>query len=446
MSATRRVLVVGAGISGLTAAYRLKHAGFDVTVLEARDDVGGRAHTVVKQGYTIDTGAGAIFESYHAYWALARELGLDREIVKSSQQIGVIRDRKIHYLNSSNIYLSGIRTGLLSWGAKLRLLLAYYDVVMAKRRGHLTYNDLTRAAALDWETARQYAERRLGSELAEYFAEPIVRGMMLYDSDKVSKVELLHGLNNIFDVTTYGLKGGVKRFSSVLAQHVDVRLGAPVESVRKVAGGVEVTWRENGHSRSEVAAGCVLACPLPVAARIHSEHAPLHALDRELQYGQCITVALGTRVRPHSNAYILEVPKAESEDVCFAFLEHNKGTPATPPGCGLVTLYLEGDVSTALMEASDEAIVARVLPFVQQVMPEIGDSVEMTHVTRWKEALPINKVGAYQRVADFNRALSPQDPVQIACDYMMAAVGQTIAVECGNAAAANLIAAQSSRI
>src|SRR5689334_3925114 len=41
-----RVIVVGAGLAGLTAAYELGRAGFDVTVLEARDRIGGRVYTI----------------------------------------------------------------------------------------------------------------------------------------------------------------------------------------------------------------------------------------------------------------------------------------------------------------------------------------------------------------------------------------------------------------
>jgi protoporphyrinogen/coproporphyrinogen III oxidase len=52
--------VVGAGLSGLTAGYRLQQAGWDVNVFEATDTPGGRVQTVRADGYAIDTGASAL--------------------------------------------------------------------------------------------------------------------------------------------------------------------------------------------------------------------------------------------------------------------------------------------------------------------------------------------------------------------------------------------------
>lgn len=50
MASSKTVLVVGAGISGLRAASVLKRHGLQVTVLEARDRIGGRIHTSRKDG------------------------------------------------------------------------------------------------------------------------------------------------------------------------------------------------------------------------------------------------------------------------------------------------------------------------------------------------------------------------------------------------------------
>ena len=73
-----RVAVVGAGFAGLAAADRLAGAGLDVTVLEARDRVGGRvwSHTIDVSGRAcvVERGAEFILDGYDTFRALAAEL------------------------------------------------------------------------------------------------------------------------------------------------------------------------------------------------------------------------------------------------------------------------------------------------------------------------------------------------------------------------------------
>src|SRR5436190_13935092 len=72
-----RVIVIGAGLSGLTCAYRLLDHGLDVAVLEARDRVGGRAwRRPVGHGLEFDFGAEAVDEAHAALLGLAAELGV----------------------------------------------------------------------------------------------------------------------------------------------------------------------------------------------------------------------------------------------------------------------------------------------------------------------------------------------------------------------------------
>lgn len=71
------VIIIGAGVAGLTAAQRLKAAGFEVKVLEARDRVGGRVHTSTNSaGTTLDLGAGWIHGNWAEFEALVASMNL----------------------------------------------------------------------------------------------------------------------------------------------------------------------------------------------------------------------------------------------------------------------------------------------------------------------------------------------------------------------------------
>src|SRR5437867_6431174 len=74
---TRDVIVIGAGMAGLTAARDLAVAGVDVLVLEARDRVGGRIHTLHEPSpHGLEVGAQMIHGSRAPTWELVREFGV----------------------------------------------------------------------------------------------------------------------------------------------------------------------------------------------------------------------------------------------------------------------------------------------------------------------------------------------------------------------------------
>ena len=100
MTATQRsAVVVGAGLAGLTAAYRLQQAGWRVQVLEQGSVVGGRVQTITKGDYLIDTGASALFEGFGDYMQLAAELGLSDDLVLSSNTVATVRSGVLHHLD-----------------------------------------------------------------------------------------------------------------------------------------------------------------------------------------------------------------------------------------------------------------------------------------------------------------------------------------------------------
>src|SRR5688572_16070804 len=77
-AAAGRVVVVGAGFSGLAAAYELSKAGYDVTVVEARNRVGGRVITFTDlvPGKTVEGGGELIGSNHPAWVGYAKQFGL----------------------------------------------------------------------------------------------------------------------------------------------------------------------------------------------------------------------------------------------------------------------------------------------------------------------------------------------------------------------------------
>lgn len=94
-------IVIGACLAGLTTALRLQQAGWQVTVLEAADDIGGRTRTVTKSGYRFDSGALGFGTVYEDMMSLVDELGLRDEIVKSSTTVAVLRDGRLYEIDSA---------------------------------------------------------------------------------------------------------------------------------------------------------------------------------------------------------------------------------------------------------------------------------------------------------------------------------------------------------
>jgi oxygen-dependent protoporphyrinogen oxidase len=448
-----RAAVVGAGVAGLTSAWRLEQAGWEVEVFEASDHAGGRVETVGKDGYLLDTGATAIAARYPIFTALVRELGL--EIIPTAPYLGVVRDGRIRLLRLDRLVSSGLRTDLLSPLTKLRLVRLGLDILVNKMRGRLNYDDLRAAAPLDTETARDYVRRLAGPEADEFLGEPITRALLLADSDQVSRVELMSGLINAVAGSLGALAGGQAVVIDALVERLScVRLGTRVESVVEVdgdgldgggggldggGGGVDVrSAGPDGMTRTERFDACVVACPVPEATKIcPGQRDRLAPLNDRLRFTKAINVSVGTARAPDTPAFLLQLPRGEDPEIGMIIVESNKAPDRAPDGRGLFTLSWEMSVAARWYDRSDEEIVARTLETLGRVLGNLG--VELTYVRRWPLALPHTKPGVYRAIAEFTEGLDAGAPIQFAGDWL-SQTGQNTAVAWGERAARNLVA------
>ncbi len=427
----KHAAVVGAGIAGLTAAYRLEQAGWQTTVFEAADHPGGRVETIARDGFLLDTGATAIAARYPIFTALALELGC--EIVPTAPYLGVVRDGRLRLLRLDRLVRSGLTTDLLSAGTKLRLARVVADIVISKARGRLNYDDLRTAGPLDTETARDYLRRLGGPEADEFLGEPITRALLLANSDQVSRVELMSGLINAVAGSLGTLAGGQASVIDALVKRIggELRLHTAVSSVTNAVTGVDVSTLAG----TEHFDAAVVACPPPQAAAICADPR-LAALAGKLRFTRAINVSIGTTRAPSTPAFLVQFPRSEDSEIAMIIVESNKARDRAPAGRGLFTVSWEMSAADAWFDRSDEDIVERSLRTLVGLVGNLG--VELTYVRRWSPALPHTKPGVYRAIGDFAAGIDPTSPIQYAGDWL-SQTGQNTAVAWGERAAANIV-------
>ena len=409
---------MGAGVAGLAAAYRLRQAGYRVSVFEAGDRVGGRATTVSRDGFSYDPGGSILTRNYTSLLGLAKDAGLESEIIRAGSVIGFWRDGTVHYLDADHPVRSGLAFSGFSAREKLHLAKLGADVLRC--RGRLEANDLAGLGPVDRESAADYAARRLTPELAELIVDATARGVLGVSAGEISSVDFLFMLVRWIGARFFVLRQGIGHYAETLAQHLDVHLSTPVLSVDERNDRVVLRWADpTGSEQGGDFAGCVLAVPAPVAGRLHSGLDPERAAFlRDLPYSRTITVTVArsslSGVPPA--AYVL-VPRSAHPGVMLIGFPHNVAPGWAPPGKSLMQVYLTSDWAAELTALDDEQIVEAALSAADQVVPGLSSATEWAAVNRWTPFVAARPPGYTRTLLAFERAAEGDGRVQFAGDY-----------------------------
>jgi oxygen-dependent protoporphyrinogen oxidase len=414
------VIVVGAGIAGLTAAFRLQQRGFHVTVLEADDIVGGRMSSVVQDGFTMNRAANILPASYKTITQLATDVGLGEQVSRMDGAIGTLRDGTIHRLRSDALVRDGLRTRLLSTRSKVRAVRLLVDAL--RMRKTLSYENLGQAARFDVETAAAYSDRRLNSELLTYLVEPVLGALYAGEASRISVVDFFFAAVNFIGSGFMRYPGGIDFLVRALAERLDVRTGARATLVERDGNGATVHWEEGGQARSESCAACVIAT---VGAVVPGLYPQLDARQREIltnefEYNTVFNLHLGLSSRPSESSLIVQVPRVEDRGLCVVTFDHNSSPSLVPPGKGKLSAYWLHAWCEERLDRSDDELLEEMYPSIEKVVPGVRALVETTRIDRWRPAVLMSKPGTYVAMAEFARRIDPRSPVQLAGDYLSA--------------------------
>jgi oxygen-dependent protoporphyrinogen oxidase len=160
---SKKIIVIGAGISGLTTAYLLSKKGFDIIILEKGDAVGGSIESVIENGFLFDRGPNSALETTPVIGQLVEELNLESELLYASKKANkryILRENKLHALPMTPQGL--IKTKLFSGKAKIRLMAEPF--ISKSKDGY-------------YQSLAEFVKRRLGQEFLDYAINPFVAGI-----------------------------------------------------------------------------------------------------------------------------------------------------------------------------------------------------------------------------------------------------------------------------
>ncbi len=399
------VAVIGAGITGLSAAVELRGRGASVTVLEAADRVGGVITTVQRDGFLVEAGPTSLT-------ATAQLEGLIDRLGIGAQRIATSPAAKRRFI---------VRSGALVALPDGPGALATTHAISASAKFALMREPFVRARHdQEDESLAALVRRRLDREILDYLVNPLIAGIYAGDPERLSVKyampmlfdgERKHGSLIVGAMKEMKAKGGVVRQKGItsfthglgtlpraMTESLGdaVRTGARVTRVERLGG----TWRVHTDGPRGGVVDCdAVICAAPAYALatmgLPAEVAGALGPITRIVHPAVATLALGFRredITHPLDGFGVLVPAVEKRVILGALFSSSVFAGRAPEGHVLLTSFLGGLRSPEFGAAETAEVLPKVLADLRQLLGVRGDPV-FVHHQRWMQAIPQYELG-----------------------------------------------------
>jgi oxygen-dependent protoporphyrinogen oxidase len=344
-----RVAVIGAGAAGCAAAHRLAVLGHEPFLIEAEEQIGGRARQLRQDGWCIDTGAfmlaGNVRSRTHE---LIEELGHADAVTIFEPTLGMHDGERSHLLRPSSL-IDVARLPAVGWGTKLRLLLSTLGPKVD------VFDERPLAEADTGETVERWAYRRFGGQGYDYVVRPTLQ-LFGGDPEAMFAPFAARLMRMQRQIKVIAVDGGIGSLPEWLSEGIETSLGSAVAVVEPGRDSVRVVTEEGELLEADAA---VIATDARRAARLLA-HEPARAALAAVHYVPALNVALGFESNPWPDARaVFVLPVGPDRQAVGALVQLSLKSPgAVPAGSEVVQVYFGKRASAHLTDA-DALLAAR---------------------------------------------------------------------------------------
>ncbi len=406
----KKIVILGAGISGLATAHLLNKNGYDITVLEKNDVVGGSMHSISKNGYLIDLGPNSGLETTPLIGQLVEDLNLQDELIYASKKGNkryILRNNQLHPLPMNPPAF--LKTKLFSGRAKLRLLAEPF--ISRSKDGY-------------YQSISDFVRRRLGKEFLDYAINPFVAGVYAGNPDQLSVKSAfpkLYALEEKYGGLIVGTvksikerkqraeksKQSAKMFSfkngmQVLPRTIAAELGdkvitpAEVTSIEKIETGYKVKFTNQG-STNEIDCDVLLSTiPAYTAASLFKN------IDKQLAvhlsniyYPPVYVLYLGyekSAIKQPLDGFGYLIPSKEGQSYLGAIWSSVIFENRAEDGKASFTIFIGGARNPEVASADRDLLFKKVLSEFHETMGITSEPVFSTYKF-WQKAIPQYNTG-----------------------------------------------------
>jgi len=427
----KHVTVIGAGISGLSAAHRLwelsneTDTAVDITLVDARNRLGGVIHTIRRDGFLIDSGPDNFVTIKPWAMALIRRLGIESELISTNEahrSALVVRKGKLQPIPEGFLLMAPTKvfpvlaSPVFSIPGKLRMGMEYFIPP------RVTNGD---------ESLASFVIRRFGREALDRIVQPLISGIYTARPERLGlratmprflDLEAKHGSvirgmrkeskarKTTGSGARYGMfvtfKDGLHTLITALQnrlEQADFRLNQQAVQITKHAGDAGPPWHIRMADGTAIETDAVIITgPSKHAARLLTDTDPTLADDlAQVEYASSAVVHLAYQRRQIGHpldAFGCVVPLIENRDIIAASFSSIKYRGRAPKDTVLLRAFMGGALHPHMAGREDAELIRLACADLNDLL-NISGSPMFTVVSRWPDSMAQYDVGHLNRIA-----------------------------------------------